>query len=141
MNILLIDDDKTNADLLKLLLELDGFAVTLAPTLELARARLTPEIGAVVVDCNLAGGVSGLTLVEEIRQGNTAVSPDLIIFATSGDDRRAAEAFAQAPTSSTLNPSPPPIYPPPSAPPSPHDPSPHRPTRTDYRTYSTATRP
>jgi DNA-binding response OmpR family regulator len=94
MNILLIDDDKTNADLLKLLLELDGFAVTLAPTLELARARLTPEIGAVVVDCNLAGGVSGLTLVEEIRQGNTAVSPDLIIFATSGDDRRASEAFA-----------------------------------------------
>lgn len=94
MNILLVDDDRTNADLIKMLLEMDGFTVTLAPTLEQARAALTAEIDALVVDCNLAGGADGLTLVEEIRRGDTAVATDLIVLATSGDDRRAAEADA-----------------------------------------------
>jgi DNA-binding response OmpR family regulator len=87
MNILILDDDRTNADLLKMLLELDGFTVMLAPTLEAARTRLTAVTAALVVDCHLAGGVSGLTLVQEVRQGDTLAPSDLLIMAVSGDDR------------------------------------------------------
>ncbi len=92
MNILVVDDDRTNSDLFKMLLELDGFTVTLAPTLEAARAKLTAVTAALVVDCHLAGGVSGLTLVEEVRQGATHAPPDLLIMTVSGDDRCATKS-------------------------------------------------
>lgn len=106
MNLLLVDDDKVNSDLIKMLLEMDGFSVQLAPTLEQARTQLTAvdDLQAIIIDCNLAGGANGLELAEEIRQGETAAPSDLIIIATSGDDRRAAEAQAAGATQFYLKP-------------------------------------
>ncbi len=92
MNVLLVDDDRTSVNLLKMLLELDGFTVTVAPTLDLARAQLTAVTTVLVVDCYLGGGTSGLTLVEEVRQGATAAPANLVIIVVSGDDRREADA-------------------------------------------------
>ena len=90
--ILLVDDERSTSDLLKMFLELDGFEVLLAPTLAQARAQITPRIDAFIIDRNLAEGANGAILAREIRAGQTAAHPDSIIIFTSGDDRREDEA-------------------------------------------------
>lgn len=91
-NILLIDDDRTNAKLIKLLLEMDGFKVNICPDLNQARQSITDDTDAFVIDCNLALGDNGIDLLREIREGGTAVPIDTPVIMTSGDDRRSAEA-------------------------------------------------
>lgn len=103
-NILLVDDDKTNANLMKLLLEMDGFTVTVSPDLDHARNNLTADIKAFIIDCNLSKGDNGVDLLVEIREGQTAVAPDIPVIMTSGDDRRSQEAVASGATMFMLKP-------------------------------------
>lgn len=91
-NILLIDDDRTNAGLIKILLEMDGFQVEIYPDLTQARKAITAETAAFIIDCNLALGDNGMDLLKEIREGLTAAPADITVIMTSGDDRRSIEA-------------------------------------------------
>ncbi|NIP25099.1 MAG: response regulator [Phycisphaerae bacterium] len=106
-NILLVDDDKTSGNLIKLLLEMDGFNVTISPDLEQARQKTTKEITAFIIDCNLSRGDNGIELLREIREGKTAVPADTPVIMTSGDDRRSREAAASGATIFLLKPYPP----------------------------------
>ena len=103
-NILLIDDDRTNASLIKILLEIDGFKVNVCPDLRQARQTITDEIDAFIIDCNLALGDNGIDLLKEIRQGATAVPSDTPVIMTSGDDRRSIEAEQSGATQFLLKP-------------------------------------
>ena len=85
--ILLLDDERAGSSLLKLSLELDGFKVVVCHTLEDAREVLDEDIDAVVVDYHLAQGKSGLTLLREIREGETCLPTHTPVIVTSGDDR------------------------------------------------------
>ena len=85
--ILIVDDDPTNSDLLKMFLELEHFEVEVAHTLEAARNSLGPTINLVLLDYHLTRKMSGLTLLSEIRGGKTNQPSDTPIIVASGDDR------------------------------------------------------
>jgi two-component system chemotaxis response regulator CheY len=100
----LVDDDKTNANLIKLLLEMDGFKVLISPDLNHARNSLTPEIEGFIIDCNLSHGDNGIDLLRDIRSGRTPMPPNSPVIMTSGDDRRSQEAEASGATIFLLKP-------------------------------------
>lgn len=91
--ILLIDDERSSSNMLKMFLELDGFAVVVCPTLEAAKEQLTNDVQALVIDRNLASGIIGTQLLIEIRAGQTVLPATTPVIITSGDDRCAAEAL------------------------------------------------
>jgi DNA-binding response OmpR family regulator len=103
-NILLIDDDRTNASLIKILLEMDGFTVSVSPDLKKARQLITADIEAFIIDCNLALGDNGIDMLREIREGATAVPATIPVIMTSGDDRRETEAEKSGATQFLLKP-------------------------------------
>lgn len=91
-NIILIDDDRTNANLIKMLLEMDGFSVNVCPDLQHARELIQETTDAFIIDCNLARGDNGIDMLKAIRNGDTVVSKNVPVIMTSGDDRRSREA-------------------------------------------------
>lgn len=103
-NVLLIDDDRTNAGLIKMLLEMDGFRVMVSPDLDKARPLIDMETAAFIIDCNLALGHNGMDLLREIRDGSTVAPPDTPVIMTSGDDRRQSEAESSGATQFLLKP-------------------------------------
>ena len=92
-SVIVVDDDPTNAGLLKMLLELDGFTVASCADIEQALAAATDKTDAFVVDINLARGASGLDLLTQIRQGESPSKADCIVIMTSGDYRREDESI------------------------------------------------
>ncbi len=90
--VILVDDDRTNTTLIRMLLEMDGFKVVVSP--DIARAQNAAQDGAdaFVIDCNLAQGDDGIDLLEAIRNGRTAANSDIPVIMTSGDDRRQPDA-------------------------------------------------
>lgn len=91
--IIVVDDDSTNTSLLQMLLEIEGYNV--APCKNIGEALMATDDGAngFVIDCHLAGGVSGLSLLREIRAGKTAVSANTVVIMASGDHRLEDESL------------------------------------------------
>ena len=92
-NIIVLDDDKTNTELIKMLLELDGFQVAPSLTIEQAVVASTINTDAFVVDCNLSRGTSGFELLHQIRNNQTNAKANTIIIMTSGDIRLEKQAI------------------------------------------------
>ncbi|MEW5989687.1 MAG: response regulator [Chloroflexota bacterium] len=92
--IALVDDDRTSADLLKLLLQLDGHTAVICRDVEQARGAATTGVDAFIVDIRLANDQDGLDLLRAIRRGETAARADTPVIITSGDYRRATDAQA-----------------------------------------------
>jgi DNA-binding response OmpR family regulator len=89
---------------MKILLEMDGFTVSVCPDLTQARQMINADVDAFIIDCNLSMGDNGIDMLQEIRAGLTAVSPSTPIIMTSGDDRRETEAEASGATQFLLKP-------------------------------------
>jgi CheY-like chemotaxis protein len=106
-SVILVDDDRTNSSLIKMLLEMDGFLVTSVPNIPRAQLAMTSEVDALIIDCNLSGGESGIDLLRLIRSGATAVAENTPVIVTSGDDRRNREAVEAGANSFLLKPYPP----------------------------------
>jgi DNA-binding response OmpR family regulator len=106
-HVMLVDDDRTNSGLIKMLLEMDGFTVTLCPDVARAKAAAGNEVDAFVVDCNLARGDDGIDLLQAIRRGETAAAADVAVIMTSGDDRRRQESLSNGANRFLLKPYPP----------------------------------
>ncbi|HEX6386425.1 MAG TPA: response regulator [Anaerolineae bacterium] len=85
--IIVVDDDTTNAELIKMLLELDGFTVLPFSDVATAKEATSADTKAFVVDCRLARGANGLDLLTAVRKGQTAAPADAIVIMTSGDYR------------------------------------------------------
>ena len=92
--IVIVDDDSTNISLLKMLLELDGYAVFACKNIEEAKTAAAHSIDAFVIDCHLAQGVSGLSLLEDIRNGQTTADENTITIMVSGDHRLEADTMS-----------------------------------------------
>jgi CheY-like chemotaxis protein len=90
--VIVVDDDRTNTILVKMLLELDGFVAETCVDVAGAITLAGPDTDAFVVDYHLARGLSGLALLRAVRKGETAAPPDTIVIITSGDHRREQEA-------------------------------------------------
>ena len=102
--IILVDDDRTNANLIKMLLEMDGFEVEVSPDIQGTYKVVDANVDAFIIDCNLARGDNGLELLRAIRNGNTLVESSLPVIMTSGDDRRSKEADDLGATTFLLKP-------------------------------------
>lgn len=85
--IIVVDDDPTNAGLIKMLLELDGFQVTACSDQDEAVAATRKDTGAYVIDCNLARGASGIDILRKVRSGHTDAAQNTVVIMTSGDYR------------------------------------------------------
>lgn len=92
-NIIVVDDDPTNTELIKMLLEMEGHDVIPSYDVSRAKAAASPQTNAFVIDCNLARGENGLDLLQDIRRGNTAAQPNSIVIMTSGDYRREVDSI------------------------------------------------
>jgi DNA-binding response OmpR family regulator len=91
-NVIVVDDDPTNTTLIKLLLEMDGFAVLTSADINGAKVVTNETTDAYLIDCHLERGSSGLDLLKDIRSGRTAAAPDTVVIVTSGDYRREVDA-------------------------------------------------
>ncbi len=90
--IILVDDDRTNTILIRMLLEMDGFDVIVSPDVKRAQYAAMSGVDAFIIDCNLAQGDNGIDLLLAIRKGDTAAASNIPVIVTSGDDRRLADA-------------------------------------------------
>jgi DNA-binding NtrC family response regulator len=102
--VILVDDDRSNTTLLKMLLEMDGFKVVACPGESQAIAAAHNGVGAFIIDCNLAQGEDGVELLRAIRNGDTPATLDCPVIMTSGDDRRVREAEQAGATEFLLKP-------------------------------------
>lgn len=90
--VILVDDDRTSVNLVKMLLELDGFTVTVCYDIASAKAAANAVTDAFVVDYHLRSGDNGLELIKAIRRGETAAAVDTLAILTTGDQRKENEA-------------------------------------------------
>jgi DNA-binding response OmpR family regulator len=91
--IIIVDDDLTNTSLLQMLLEIEGYRAITCKNIEEAKTAAYDGADGFVVDCHLAGGVSGLSLLRDVRAGETAVSANTIVIMASGDHRIEVESL------------------------------------------------
>ena len=93
MTIIVVDDDTTNTSLLQMFLEIEGYKVITCKNIEEAKTAAYDGADGFVIDCHLAGGISGLSLLRDIRSGVTAVSSNTVIIMASGDHRLEVESL------------------------------------------------
>ena len=105
--VIVVDDDNTNASLIKMLLELDGFSVETCEDQQKAEAAASPQTKAFVIDCHLARGRSGLDLLRAIRAGQTNAKRETAVIITSGDYRQENESLESGANLFFLKPYPP----------------------------------
>ena len=91
--IILVDDDLTNTSLLQMLLEIEGYEAVTCKNIDEAKNAAVSGVDGFVIDCHLAGGISGLSLLREIRAGETAVVPNTAVIMASGDHRLENESL------------------------------------------------
>ena len=91
--IIVVDDDLTNTSLLQMLLEIEGYQVNTCKNISEALVAANTGADGFVVDCHLAGGISGLSLLRDIRAGKTAVTPNTVVIMASGDHRIEKESL------------------------------------------------
>lgn len=106
-NVILVDDDRTSVNLVKMLLELDGYQVTVCYDIASAKAAVKPETDAIIVDYHLRSGDNGLELVRAIRAGETAAARHALTILTTGDQRKEQEAEEASVDKFMLKPYPP----------------------------------
>ncbi len=102
--IIVVDDDPTNAGLIKMLLELDGFQVTACSDEKEALAATQTETEAFVIDCNLARGASGIDILRKVRNGRTNAAQNTVVIMTSGDYRLETETLEEGANQFLLKP-------------------------------------
>jgi DNA-binding NtrC family response regulator len=105
--IMLVDDDRTNVRLMKMLLEMDGFKITTSHNVTHAKSEMFSDLDALVVDYHLADDEQGIDLLLAVRQGNTAVPQDIVVIITTGDHRQAQVALDAGANRFMLKPYPP----------------------------------
>lgn len=91
--VLIVDDDYGSAQLLQLLLEMDGFDTQICLGVPEALAQTGNHIDAFVIDLYLAGGQNGLDILQAIRAGQTQVPAGTPVIMISGDLRKESEAI------------------------------------------------
>ena len=96
--IVIVDDDPTNTELAKMLLEFEGFEVVTAATLAVAHDVAAPDVNAFIIDHHLARGEKGIDLLQDIRAGKTDAPFDCVSIVSSGDSRSEMDAIAAGAT-------------------------------------------
>ncbi len=85
--IVVVDDDGANAELLRMLLEMDGHTVLTVESVKSALEAITADVSAFIIDYHLIGQHTGMRLLEAIRAGETPAASNAVVLITSGDMR------------------------------------------------------
>lgn len=104
--VIVVDDDYSTANLIKILLEMEGYAVTICTSREKAKAA-ADGVDLFIIDYYLERGENGVDLLHAIRRGETAADEHTPVVLVSGDKRREKEAQAAGANSFLLKPYPP----------------------------------
>lgn len=91
--VLIVDDDYGSAQLLQMLLEMDGFETSICSNNVEALSQTAEPIDAFIIDLYLAGGQNGLDLLHTIRNGHARVPAGTPVIMISGDLRKENEAY------------------------------------------------
>ncbi len=82
-SILIVDDETAVVDATRMVLELEGFEVqTAASVQETSDCRLGPSVDLLITDYHLRGGETGMDVIRAVRQ---QTRPDLPVVLVSGD--------------------------------------------------------
>jgi two-component system, chemotaxis family, chemotaxis protein CheY len=93
---MIVDDDRTMNSLLKTLLELDGFAVVLAPRGDVVLSTaLSEKPDAILMDVHIAE-VDGVQLLRQLRQNSDLKSIPVVMSSGMDVEDQAKEAGATA---------------------------------------------
>ena len=103
-SIIIVDDDYNNTKLMSMLLEMDGFQVTVSPNVQHAKKNAGADVDAFVIDVYLSPGEDGIAFLKQIRQGATAAPSNIPVIMTSGDDRKMETAREAGATDFLLKP-------------------------------------
>ena len=91
--ICVIEDDALTRDAIKLLLQIEGFAVkTFSSAREFFGTNYSGDIGCILTDVEMPGGVSGLDLLAEVSK----ISPECPVVVMTGRGDRAFRLAAHA---------------------------------------------
>ena len=94
--VMIVDDDRTMNSLLKTLLELDGFAVVLAPRGEIVLpTALSEKPDAILMDVHIAD-VDGMQLLRQLRQNSDLKSIPVVMCSGLDVEDQAKDAGATA---------------------------------------------
>lgn len=94
--VMIVDDDRTMNSLLKTLLELDGFAVVLAPRGEIVLpTALSERPDAILMDVHIAD-VDGMQLLRQLRQNSDLKAIPVVMSSGMDVEDQAKDAGATA---------------------------------------------
>ena len=105
--LILVEDDATNLNLLKMFFELEGFKVADCLNIEQAKAAASEDTAALIIDVHLGRDENGIHLLEDIRKQETDCRKDAVVLILSGDADFEAVAYAAGADAFMLKPFPP----------------------------------
>jgi DNA-binding response OmpR family regulator len=91
--VLIVDDDYGSAQLLQLLLEMDGFEARICTSVADVFSQATEPVDAFIIDQHLSGGQNGLDLLHAIRNGQAQIPAGTPVIVISGDLRMESKAY------------------------------------------------
>ena len=89
--IIVVDDDYSTTSLVRMLLEMDGHAVTTCVEPEKALAAAREGVKAFIIDCYLDKKTSGIDLLRSIREHENPSIREAPVIMVSGDQRLTEE--------------------------------------------------
>jgi len=105
-HIVLVDDDRTNSNLIKMWLEMDNFQVTVCNSLSNAKSE-AGKADLFVVDFHLGRNEYGIDFLTDVREAKTEADAATPIIITSGDHRQEKVVLEKGANCFMLKPYPP----------------------------------
>lgn len=87
--VIVVDDDYSTTNLIRMLLEMEGYAVSTFTDTDSALKEAEKGVSAFIIDCYLGKNTSGIDLLRAIRQHSATDVRDAPVIMVSGDHRLA----------------------------------------------------
>jgi DNA-binding response OmpR family regulator len=91
--VIVVDDDHNTTNLVKMLLEMDGYEVTTCTDSKTALDEANEETTAFIIDCYLGKNMSGIDILRRLRGHDDPAIREIPIIMVSGDQRLAEEVL------------------------------------------------
>lgn len=93
--VIVVDDDYSTTALIRMLLEMEGYAVSTYIDAAGAMNEATDEVSAFIIDCYLGKDAIGIDLLRAIREHSNAAVRAAPVIMVSGDQRLADKVLSE----------------------------------------------
>lgn len=93
--VIVVDDDHSTITLIRMLLEMEGYAVSTFANTDGALTDATDGVSAFIIDCYLGQDAGGVELLRDIRSHPQATVRNAPIIMVSGDQRLAERVLSE----------------------------------------------